>query len=283
MDKKEIEMRNARAAQERVENIKEIAKSLYHWNAEMLFSDKCMLLPGDVCICGRNGGLEGSRGAFIPLEPDALADLIDRGALSRVFDPDDLNTPDFESRMAAVLHEFQQQRHFHDASCFYHAPELGGAIAVYDVPGPTPERDTRISVEQCEGRFELVPGVRHDVGTMAECTYTEFNPGNADILEELNGTNPERQNQSGAYERLMAAYQDGGKNDVPEAGEARGTDQLVKPEEIAGYDEMSPAEKLKVQSSYLDAKAAHDEEERKKEEEEDSMAPKLPGHRRHGV
>ncbi len=260
----------ARRMLERIENTRDIADALYIWNAKAMANAQCMLLPGDFCVCG-HGGLQSSRGAMITMSPEELAELIEGGALDKVFDVDGLNGPDFADRMEDVFTAFIGQQHFHDASCYRASGDLSHAVAVYNPPVPEGEPPMSIAVERDGGRFSLVAGFDDDGGTGQECDYSKFNPGRADIMSALAETNLERQNQGSAYQKLQEKYLSDGSNDAPEAGD------LKKPEDIPGYDKMSPMEQLRLQADYVDAVDAVRQSQAEQEAQE--AAEPMPGRR----
>lgn len=235
----------ARKRLERTESVRDIADALYAWNAQMMANDKCVIMPGD-CVVHGKGGIESARGTVIAMHPDEIADLIDSGALAKMFDPDDLNAANFSENAHAVFGMISAQRNFADAPHYYCRPELHSAIAVYDVPGPEPDQDTQFSVERAGRRFAFAPGVRSDLGTMRECSYAEFNPANADIMAEVNGMPPEERNRSAAFDRIQELYLAEGSNDVPEQGEAR------DPRDEPGFSSLPPMEQLARMNAYTE-------------------------------
>lgn len=264
----------ARRMQERFENMGDIADALYLWNAQMLAGSGCVMMPGDVCACW-NGGIASSRGALISMSADEILDLVDGGALSKVFNPDDMNAPDFGDRMRHIFTKVSDQRAFRDAPHYYQRPELHSAVAVYDVPGPTPKDDTQLSVERAGRRFSFVPGVRDDLETMLECTYLQFNPARADIMAEVNGAAPEMRNRSDIFDRIIQAYQDAGSNGVPEAGD------LKDPRDEPGFDALPPMERMTRMNAYTDQADTMRRQKAADQTEIDNDIP-MPGGRRMG-
>ena len=265
--------RTARRMLERTENKKELAMALYQYNAKALVGSGSALMPGDIC-CGVPEGLVTSRGAAIPMSAEELSALVDGGALDRMFRMDDLNAPDFSKRIEAVMSKINEQRHFHDASCYYKAdgPGLESAVAVYDVPGPEPGSTETISVERSAGGIEARAGVRDDLDTgFRQCTYEEFNPGGRALALEAEDVNTERESKDSAYDRLKESYLSGGENKIGEAGEVRKPMDAAR--EIPGYDAMSATEKLAAMRDATDRYADHQariaEQDASKEAEEE--------------
>lgn len=260
----------ARRMLERIENTKEIADALYAWNARALANSQCMLLPGDLCVCGKDG-IQSSRGVMIQMSPEEIAGLIEGGALDKIFDVDGLNAPDFSTRMEDVFTAFVSQQHFCDADRYRASGDMSRAVAVYDPPVPEGEPRSPVAVERDGDRFRLVAGFHDDGGTGQECDYSKFNPGRADIMSELADSAGENQNRGSAYQELQEKYLADGKNDAPKMGD------LQKPEDVPGYDKMSPMAQLRLQADYVDAMDAVRQEEQA-QAEEDGMEP-MPGRR----
>lgn len=221
---------------QREESEAEIADALYEYNERALCGNGCLMLPGDyVCVCGNC--MLGSRGAAINIDPEALAEMIDQGALSKIFDPDSLSRPDFSDKMDEVFAAMGAQRHFHDASCYMAKDgadgKLADAIAVYE-----PQPGEQYTVRMDEGKAECVPGVPKDVDFYRECSYEEFNPGGTELKKEAEKAKP-----AGAYEKLVKDYLNNG--DVREYGEVRAEDR-------PGYGKLSPMEKLQAQAEAVD-------------------------------
>ena len=246
-------MRVARRMLERQENIKEIAQALYQYNARAMASANAILLPGDYMV--RSGEcMMSSRGAAVQISPEELADLVDGGALSKIFNPDDLNSADFGDKIDDIMSAIGYQAHYHDASCYVARDDLSKVVAVYDLPGAGEVPDMRAYVERSGDEYRLSDGVEAESGTMRQCSYEEFNPGGREIVLETQAAGPqETVNKSNAYDQLKETYLDGGENDVPEAGE------ITRPEDVAGYDKLSPSEKLALQRQYQEQMQAAQE------------------------
>lgn len=282
-------VRTARRMLERTENRRDIAACLYQYQARTLCGGGGILVPGDY-MCDMGGCLVSSRGMAIPMDAAAITEMVDGGALDKLFSMDDLNAPDFSSRFEKVLAEMDVQRHYHDASCYYKneqaGPGLVGSVAVYDVPEPGTGQRAPVSVESTGGRFAVRPGVRDDlVGAgFRQCTYEEFNPGGRELVMQAEAdVNAERQNTGSAYEKLKKDYLANGENEIKESGEVEPPDKAVQ--SIPGYDRMSATEKLAAMREATDRYDAYQkslQEQAATRENESAWTPTLPGSGRMG-
>lgn len=253
-------VRTAYRMLERTENRKELAQALYQYNARALVGGGGMMLPGDV-ICAVPGGIVSARGMAVPMSPGELSQLVDGGALDRLFRMDDLNAPDFDERIGRIMSKAGMQREYQDASRYYvnSGPGLQESVAVYDVPETGPGDPAHVSVERSGGEQKARTGVRDDLGTaFRQCTYEEFNPGGRALLNESRAVNPERENRGSAYDQLREGYLDGGENKVPESGEVKKPEDAVK--DIPGYDKMSASEKLSAMKEATEKYSAYQAE-----------------------
>lgn len=271
--------KTARRVMERIENARDIADALYVWQERALVNNGTMLLPGDCCmVCGEK--MTSARGASVSMSPDQLAEMIDGGALHKLFNPDDLNAPDFDTKMDAVFTAMGAQAHFCDAK-LYAVPDAEGqrladAVAIWDGAVPGSEQPRFVSVERKGDEFRLRDGVDARLGQGVQATYENFNPGGLDVQAALAGINPERENKTAAHDRILEGYEAGGSNAVPSAQEAR-EGAPARPEDVPGYSGMSAMEKMALHAEYTDQQA----ELTAREAGEDDFGPKLPRQRRY--
>lgn len=278
-DFREAERRRvARCMQEKAENSKEVAQALHVWKARMVANDQCMVLPGDYMAVGRCC-MCSSRGAMIDMAEGDIQALVESGALSRVFDNDDLNAPDFHDVLDGVLDKIAAQREFRDASCYYCSHGLEQAVAVWDIP-PDPD-GMQPGCTAAVGRSGAEFGFGDDLVStdlpLRQCSYEEFNPGGADIMAAVRAeAKPEQgRSQKSMFQEMQEKYLADGENDIAKP------DDLVK--RVPGWDKMSPSERMALQVQASDE--YHRALERQAAQEQgpdaaDQWGPRLPGGRR---
>ena len=282
MDRRDEWMRRVgRMMQEKAENSRELADALHVWRARMLSNGSCCIMPGDYVFAGQ-GCMCSSRGAFLSMSESDLHAMIEGGALSKVFDFDDLNAPDFGSQLDGVMDRIMAQRHFRDASAYYELPGLERSVAVYDVPVTGPGRENgqnvpAMAVERNGDRFALRTGAWDGDRPVRQCSYEEFNPGGADIMQALQSEDKSSQgrNRSELFEKMQREYLNNGENEIVKPDDAL--------KQLPGYDSMSPSQRLaakvKLEDEYHRALERSGQQEQA-QSTSDQWGPRLPGERR---
>lgn len=266
----EINRRTARRMQETIENRDEVMayiSKLYKYGGPTIASGQCLLCGGDYMTYD-NGMMTSARGAGIPMDPEALAEMVMSGAFSKVFDPSDINAADFGKRFSAIAGAMDMQRGFMDAARYHRHEHEDRGLAEY-VSAQDPEKTEAVIIRDGDdiraASLANIPEDKKDdiFANMRECDYDGFNPGRRDIQAMIRKTmNPETQNRSGAYAKMQEKYAASGGN------EARSL------EDIRNDKSMTPMEKMRAMGQSMDS--AQQEEARKAAEFEE-YAPQIPG------
>ena len=225
--------------QELVETKHEIANALYRYQGPTLVANGCVLLTGDYMLKS-DAGLTSSRNVFINMSADELTDRINDGHIAKVFNPDDMNAPDINTRIDEVLADMNLQSKFEDADQYLYNDdqEKGLAIYVKDIADSAAE-PTIDAIVECKKGVVVAKmaskDVVDDVKGAKECTYEEFNPGARDLSMQLDKLNPETQNSMNAYHKLREEYLANGENDVKEPSEILQDKTLSATEKLKAY------------------------------------------------
>lgn len=280
LDRREFERcRVAIIMQEVVDSQRELAEMLYIWDMRITANQHCCILPGDYIAVG-NGCMCSSRGALVDMDQDDILQMIGAGGLHQVFDMDDLNAPDFSSRINDIMGDIVAQRQFRDAH-HYCSDGLQHAVAVYDLPsGPGPDgKPAQFAVERRGDRFSFRNGFGSGDVPMAQCDYEHFNPGGIKIVEAMRDeakpdTGPSKQR---AYDMLMKQYREGGYQDIEMPSDAA--------RRVPGFKDMPPREQMAVVHKLSTSQQAAIDRGRRQEQKldtDDQWGPKGPGERRCG-
>ena len=245
-DKSEQEFVNKkilRQRQELVESKREMARALYKYQGLSIISAGSALLTGDFLVAASTGNMVSPRGVLIQMSAAQLANEINSGSLSRVFDPDDLNSKDFESVMDTILDKMNLQSQYADASHYFLNDTTQEGVAVF--MSPIVQTQMMCVIEK---RFEagvasyaLKTGVGYAIDNMREVSYAEFNPGGLDLQTELVKINPEVQNKSTAYEKMRDEYESNGYNQVKEPGQVLNQKNMSATERLRQYSQVRDA------------------------------------------
>ena len=260
--------RVARQRQEMVETKREIARSLYKYNARTLSHENTVLMTGDYMMFDNESGkgvLVSSRGAAIAISAEELADMVNDGAISKVFNPDDLNAPDFESKIDNVLTQINIQSQFEDASIYKVIPNVDKneeekGLAFY-VSVQDPQKIDAVVVKS-DDKFTMMSyddfKETDSEADAIQCTYARFNPGAVEMKEQLAKMNGERENKQNAYSKLIEEYTQNGGNYVKEPGEIAQDSNLTAKERLDAVKQATEAQQEQVMQQ---AQIAENEED----------------------
>lgn len=250
----------ARQRQEMVESKREIAQCLYRYTGPTLFGQGCALLAGDYmqlkdnCLCS-------TRQTQIPMSSEQLAEMIDDGVITKVFNPDDINSSDFAARMDEIMLEIQSQSLFQDADLYMINDECNCGLAKY-VSEHDPE-EVIAYAERVDDKITMRPEVTLSedvVEPMRECSYDEFNPGGRQMQKQADSVNKERENRGNAYAKLREEYLANGGNSVKEPGEILQNKEMSAKDRLTAYrdaqdtieEQQQSAQQLQIQDNVDD-------------------------------
>lgn len=199
--------------QERQESREEIAKYIYEYKGRTMSAGASLLCPGDfMLLSGDDHLLMSARGTAITMDVDSLQKMVDAGVLDCALDAEDLSSPDFGSKLDAILDKMVAQSEYRDAYayCPIHNRDVGVAAFAEDPLTKTPTgiiirsgsefaaaAGKSIGDDVCDiVKHACAPGAR-------QCSYDEFNPHGTDIKDALdNSMNGEYENKTEKYEQL---------------------------------------------------------------------------------
>lgn len=214
----------------------------------------CLFAGGDYCVYG-DGALHGSRGASIPMSASELEAMIESGAMSNVFDLDDLNAPNFTILVGEVFQQSLSQSRYADCKHYYKDPRYENPVGDYG---------NGTAVTKTENGFEIIKDYQ-PTASCTECAYGDFDKVASEIEQN---TAPIQQ---GSYDNInenINAAKDyvkdtAGENvntgmamrnaeEAYESASVSSSGEIIRPDDMPGYDDLSPMDKIMAQAKYLD-------------------------------